>query len=247
MITKYKSNLAALGIAAFSILGSSSITAATIGWADTVTSTNLATASNVLGQPDGVLTGFNDNNGTTTENATYAGFSNTISYDTNDLAALLGVSSSVLNASDVIAFEFNGSASANNNFETSDWVFNDGSNSVSASYVFNTAPADPLITTVGIVSSSAYANFFNFTNPFGSGNIAFILFDIDGQSIVDPFASSFSISLNATGSGSGFVDSPDVDALGVLQASPVPLPPAALLFISGLMGLMGVKFKKQQG
>jgi len=235
--------MATLAIATFSFHGSVNAMTATIGWADTVSNSNISAAADALGQPDGTLVGFFDGSGSTTETATYTGFGSQSNYDAISLGSLLGVTDSVLGASDVVAFEYNGSNFSTNLFETSTWIFDDGSNSTQATYVFNTTPSDPHISAVGTISNGLYADFFGFANPFGNtGNYAFILFDIDGQSTVDPFAPGFSITLNATGSDA--IDSPDIDALGVLSASPVPVPPAVWLFSSGLLGLIGIARKK---
>jgi len=217
-----------LCLAGVGLLSAPAVAAPTsIGWAATVSNANIANAANALGAPDGVTVGFYDGSTATVETATYSGFGtgDVTSHDSAALATLLGISEATLDQSDFVAFEYNGSPVR---FETSTWVFDDGTNSAQASYVFDTTPTDPMILVAGTVGNQTYADFFGFTNTRGStGNYAFLLFDIDGASAVDPYTATVDVTLSATGSIA--TDSPDVDAMGRIGAAPIPAPGALLL------------------
>lgn len=74
--------------------------------------------------------------------------------------------------------------------------FDDGTNTLDVSYEVGNSAFNSIIS-LGNIRTSNYANFFGFTDPFaGYGDIACILFDIDGYSDVNPFASSFSVTLS---------------------------------------------------
>jgi hypothetical protein len=118
-----------------------------------------------------------------------------------DLAALLGVSQQVLDASDLIAFERNGTPGFG--FEGSFWKFKADSKQENVS-IPNAAHA------TGTVSISAYNTYFGTTSS-GTGDYPFILIDLH---TVDPLAADFSVEVVA---GAAVTQTPDVDAMGVFR------------------------------
>lgn len=187
-----------------------------IQWAATVLDTNIGNAENVLGKPDSRYADFLDDNAVTLEMATYSGFGDgeNIEYDTVAFANLLGISESLLTPADFISFECNGTAGGF--YETSDWVFSDGVRAIRVSYLFG-YPDSAAIVVLGNVSLSDYANFFRIPNPLCAGDWVYILFDLDGQSPVNPSASTFTVTINAAGTRG--TDSPEPDALGRIMRS----------------------------
>ena len=112
-------------------------------------------------------------------------------------------------------------------FEGSNWIFDDGTNSISVSYTYED-DSPPSIIALGNIGNTDYASFFGFTNPWGTiGELAFILFDIDGTSAVNPFSPNLNVMLTA---GSAFDPAtPEPDVLG--RFAPVPIPGAALALL----------------
>lgn len=117
------------------------------------------------------------------------------------LAALLGVSQQVLDDSDLIAFERNGTPGFG--FEGSTWKFKAGSKQENVS-IPNAAHA------TGTLSLSAYDAYFGTTSS-GTGDYPFILIDLH---TVDPLAADFSVEVVA---GGVVTQTPDVDAMGVFR------------------------------
>ena len=211
--------------------------ATTIQWASIVSSSNLppaGPAENALGRPDAVFASFFDGNAATAETATYAGFGggDNIDYDFASLAALLGISESLLGEVDFISFEGNGTRGLT--FETSDWLFDDGTNSLAVSHTLGSPPAGAVVA-LGNVSVSAYDLFFGTSSGF-TGDYAYILFDIDGSSAVNPLAPGFTVFLSATGSTA--FNSPEPDVMGRFFSISVPEPGAALVVGTGLLVLL---------
>ena len=228
---------------AFTFNGSAQ--ASTIEWASTVSNFNFSNAENALGQPDNLMASFYDNNSATTETATYSGFGDgdNVNYDSTAFASLLDTTEALIAQADFISIEFNGTGGGL--FETSDWSFSDGINNFSVSYVFND-PAAGSIIGVGNISTANYANFFglqDYEQIYGhGGEWAYILFDINGFSYINPFSSNFSVTLSAVG-GPNNIDSPEPDVMGRMGTNPVPVPGTILLLCSGLIGLIGFRKK----
>jgi len=117
------------------------------------------------------------------------------------LAALLGVSQQVLDGSDFIAFERNGTSGFG--FEGSTWIFKAGSTQEVV-----TIPSGAHAT--GAVSLSAYDAYFGTTSS-GTGDYPFILIDLDQ---VDPLSAALTVEVVA---GAAVTQTPDVDAMGVFR------------------------------
>ncbi len=206
--------------------------AITVNWADKVTNSNIADAGDAIGKPDGVNAAFNNATGATAE---YSEFQNgeNINYSTVAFAELLGVSESLLEEVDVVSFEFNGSL--NLGFETSDWIFDDGINSMTVSRVIGDSPSGSIVG-AGSITKYDYESFFG--APISKvGEWVYLLFDIDGHSMVNPFSSSFSITLDTPGTGIG---TPNPDAIGLIgtPSDTVPEPSSILLLTTGLLALI---------
>ena len=221
------------------ILSSSVVYAANINidWANSITDTNAITPDGLLGKPDGDLAHFS---GSPLKFGTISGFGNgdNISYNTNTLASLLNISDVVLEQADLISIEYNGTGGGL--YESSHWLFNDGSNSLEVSYTFGDA-SPAAIVGLGTIDNNAYANYFGFINTRGEiGSFAYILIDIDGISSVNPFSADFSVTLTAGSTVDPATPEPDV----IGRINPVPIPGAIWLLGSGLIGLIGVARRK---
>ena len=83
----------------------------------------------------------------------------------------------------------------------------------------STTIADPTETVVraGNIPPGQYDAFFGFTDASRTVDWAYILFDIDQSSSVDPWSDNFSVTLKALGQPAlGATNSPDPDAMGRL-------------------------------
>ena len=223
-----------------------------IHWAsafsDVVTNGGAFDPSAMLGAPDGVATAVWDGNAAPDgleETATFSGFGAgaTTGADSASLASFLGVSQAVVDLADFVAFEFNGIPFP---FEQSRWEFSDGVSSFLVDYQvpFVPPPAVPGVIATGDLTNAAYANFFGpFANPI-LGSVGFILFDIDGNSAVNPLSPSFTAKIRA---GLLAGESPEPDALGVIgPAAPasVPEPPSLAIILVSLAAMCLVRGKK---
>jgi len=197
-----------------------------------------ADPANALGKPDGLGAGFFDSTAAI-ESATYGAFGagEESAFDSSALSGFLGVSESLLLDADFIAFEFNGTSG--DSFETGEWEFSDGTSSVVVSHVVNTPPSGA-ISSLGNISQSAYDTFFSLGDypPLSPiGEWTFILFDIDGNSSVNPYTVNFSAKLSTD--GVAVLATPDPDAMARLGA--IPEPSTALLLGIGLSALAATR------
>ena len=124
-------------------------------------------------------------------------------------------------------------------------TFDDGTNTLDVSYEIGNYAPNPIIS-LGNINASNYSNFFGFTDPFaGYGDIAYVWFDIDGYSDVNPSTSSFSVTLIAIGSINGIMaDSPDPDFMGVIGVAPILESSTILLLVAGLAGIAILGWKQ---
>lgn len=161
---------------------------------------------NILFAPDGVFAAFDTAYPTgfpqpviVPSDATLSAFTHSTTFQADDLAALLNVTPSVLEQTDVIAFDINGTFPS---FESSTWTFSQGGNSE----VFET----DLMSSKGATTVSIYASFFDFA-PQSNNVVAYTLFHLQ---TVDAHASDFSALIEALGPENS---TPDVDAVGILS------------------------------
>jgi hypothetical protein len=214
-----------------------------IDWANSVSNVlNVENPSNALGKPDQMLADFSGISGIGDSSATYAGFGSgqNVMYNDADLAALLNVNPSILAQADFISFDRNGTP--NVTYETSIWVFSDGNgNSLTVPYTYLTDPTGA-VTAKGNVSNTAYASFFGFSAIYSGGDMAYLLFDIDGPNgnpSLDPFALGFIVTLMSKGDIST-QGSPNTDVMGRM-GTPVPEPSLMVLLGISVLSLAGLK------
>ena len=215
-----------------------------IEWASSITDTNLVppdtyTPENILGRPDGNVAHFSLE---PLKYGTISGFGDgeNVSYDSDSLLSLLNISEEFLAQGDFISIEYNGTGGGD--FEGSNWLFDDETNTLEVAYSYND-PSPSSILSLGTISNDSYSNYFGFLNSRGTiGNFAYILFDIDGTSSVNPFSSDFSVTLTA-GSISD-PNTPEPDVMGVI--APVPIPGAIWLLGSAFAGLVGFRIKQKK-
>lgn len=195
----------------FLMLQSSANATILIRWADEVNLTSPAAdnASGALGAPDGDSANFELDNAA----ATYSAFDTPDIYSKPAFASLLGITASVLNTAEFLAFEINGNFGVP--FETSTWTFSSGTD--------NEVIAVPDAVISGGIDKAAYANFFGFPVAPGDVEYVFALFDLTE---VDPTAPDFEVLVQRSVGGQG--TTPNVDAMGVL-----PEPSTALFALMG--------------
>jgi len=215
--------------------------AVTIDWASIVSDSNAVNAEEALGKPDNVLAFFGINLGVT-RTATYSGFGagETINYDTVDFATLLGVSEAMLATADFFTTEYSGAIGP---YEAGLWEFRDASNYVS----FYHSDVSPIVSgplaAFGNISNQAYANFFGMSTYPQAGGWGYLLFDIDGNSNVNPLSGEFRVTLTATYTGGG--TDPEPDVMGRIQSAPNPIPEPSSLLLLGIVLLPVLKRKKR--
>ena len=167
-----------------------------IGWA---TKASQPAASASLSTPDGQGAPW----GNTTSINTWSQFSEAAILQAPELASLLNVSLSTLQAGDVLIFEAN-RLGYKDGFESSIWTFTDGA----STEVVDTTGSQALAS--GNVSSGAdYSSLFGLSSD-PQDQIAYVLIDLH---LVNPYAAGFNVQVSM---GTGQVNTPDPDALGVL-------------------------------
>ncbi|MEK6565054.1 MAG: PEP-CTERM sorting domain-containing protein [Candidatus Omnitrophota bacterium] len=216
-----------------------------IDWTSVVSNSNVPSASNALGDPDGVHASFYDTSRLPLY-ATFSGFGDGDSADylMSGFAALLGISEATLANADFFTAEVNGGTSST--YESGLWEFSDGSNYLPLN--FDSAnPSDlEAVIAYGSININNYANFFGFTNPITPGHSwAFLLFDINGNSNINMASTNLSVRLTASNIGSGPAD-PDPDVMGRINSTPNhAVPELSSMFLFG-MGLLGAGLIKRR-
>ena len=217
---------------------STSLYAEIIGQPGILISTNPASfsivAENILANPNNTPVEFSSDT-----QAIFGGFKSIANSDSNDLALLLGVSLATLSNTDFIAFDGNGIDSGGGGFEDSVWSFTDGVNTLNHSHDFLDGQNGPVLANSAQIDIGVQYNSL-FGTSFASGfDFGVILFDLSSFGI-DVTSTSFQVALQGGGLSCGN-ECPDVTFMGTVSA--VPVPPALLLFFTGLLVLFG--FKRQ--
>jgi len=201
-------------------------------WASALdSSSNVINPSNTLGAPDGSLAEFGSGSPAT---ATFSGFGNGSSTNTDSisLAALLGIPEATLSQADLITFEHNGTP--NVPFESGTWTFDDGSSSIQIFHDFDNPMTGGGIVALGNITRGDYATFFGFTDPFSSGDIPFLLFDLGG---LDLASNNFDVTIDSQGVG---IASPDLDVLGIIIPEPSSFTVSTIgMLICGVWSMIG--------
>jgi hypothetical protein len=201
---------------ALSISGTSSAAQAlVISYPDALVDVNPnsfeVSASKLLGGPfDGSIQFFNSQ-------ATYKEFNSSVNYDLNTFASLIGVSPTVLERGDFIAFDAGGNLGL---FEQSLWIFEDADSTLAYQHeVFGST--GELILFEGGISIEAYNDFFGASLP-DVGGVSILLFDLSSYGI-ETRNEEFAATLQAEGSSCATL-CPDVPLLATFDSKKVPEP-----------------------
>lgn len=174
-----------------------------------VNSDGVASPERMTGAPDGQLNGL----GATGQFVNLGSFSRGSVYQ--GMPAMLGVPANVFRRANFIAFESNGGSPApSGGWESSSWVFSDGTNSLTVSFNELTGTATPSILVAnGSISGTDYRNFFGISSSVDVAPvISYILFRIPFS--IDVSSPNFTAEVRPLpGMGEG---TPDPDAAGVL-------------------------------
>ncbi|MGK7928730.1 MAG: PEP-CTERM sorting domain-containing protein [Spirulina sp.] len=184
----------------------------------------------LLNQPSTVSPEFSGS-----QQATYADFDSLLTYDTNTLASLIGISSTLLESADVIAFDAN---RGGREFESSIWKFEDSDTTLIHTHNILDAPNGPMVVNNEILGSALYNSIFG-TNFDSDTDFGVILFDFAGTGI-DTSDADFRITLQGGGTFCG-PECPDVAQIGVLN---VPEPSSLVGIV--LVGLLLFQCKPKE-
>ena len=166
--------------------------------------------------------------------ATFGSFQSIVTYDSNDLALLLGVSLATLVNTDFIAFDSNGINSGGGGFEDSVWSFTDGLNTLNHNHDFLDGQNGPVLANNEQLNIGVQYNSLFGTSFAGGLDFGVILFDLSSFGI-DVTSPDFQVTLQGGGLSCGN-ECPDVTFMGT--ASTVPIASAALLLFTGLLGFV---------
>ncbi len=174
----------------------------------------------LLNRPDNIVTAIGDFvDGPDHVTMSDFGTPDSINYDSEALANLLGVSEDLLAQADFLTFERN--PLTDHTYERCSWTFTDGFNS-----------GDATLLRSGYVTKEDYASFFGLTTTIDLVSYPFLLLDIDDQITIN--SPDFKATITAPGYSKS--TTPDVDANGIIF-HPVPLPGSFFMLLSGILGL----------
>jgi len=205
-----------------------------IGWTtDVVAQTGTFTRppSDLLGPPTGISIAVSDS-----QSVEYGSMNDVVSYDSDVLAGALGLSIPELGTVDLLLFD------ANNNsvgFEQSTITVSGTVNTLTIIHAGINAPATPPVLRNGFMSKNTFDSLFGAN--LDSTHAGFLAFDLS-RTGMNVFGSNFTVEIVGGGS-SPTAAVPDLAGIGVVNA--VPVPPAAWLFGSGLLGLVGIARRKK--
>lgn len=151
------------------------------------------------------------------EQASYGDFDSYINYDTVALTSLIGISPTLLEKADFIAFEFN---LGGNGFEDSIWTFEDSDTTLVQEHDFFDTPNNSVLVNTGQLNRVAYNDLFG--SSFASGDFGVILFDLSSFG-VDTSDSNFSVTLQGGGTNCN-LECPEIVQFGVISSEPIPEP-----------------------
>jgi hypothetical protein len=154
---------------------------------------------------------------------TFLKFDDDAVYDEQIFASTLGVSLATLGQADFVCFDLN--ATAGLGFEPANWTFRNGAAPSTGPIAM---PAGALST--GSLTPAAYQSLFNLSSPpaIPNGDVPWILVDL--PSPIEPLAPDFRVDIQA---GPGSNDTPDPDALGVLDFAGPAAPSDGTLGVHG--------------
>jgi parallel beta-helix repeat protein len=165
----------------------------------------------LIGAPDAQIIGLNP-----ASPVTLGSFTHGTPYQ--GLAQLLRVSPASVADANIIGFEFNGGgAPPGGGWESSEWTFSDGTNSLTVRFneVTGTATPSSALVANGSITGAEYAAFFGIAPV--EGVVSYVMFAVPPP--IDVSSPSFTVKVEALNGVPGFGEgAPDPDAIGVLAS-----------------------------